>query len=295
VYKSFPIWGKAETDDAFILLKNVVVYNHEQKHYDFDEIPWYWEIAKKINNNELRDTFVKVCYFYSMPYIFHKDIRTIKLQGIIAVKSPKDPGDFFDVNRPLDIGIYGDYDVSLTGNMGFSHRDDSNVLLFESKGYDVLLKNNHTYKAVIKNEQGEIIKELPFRPEWRYQTYSFFDARPLNYPFEPEIMINRFINLLKDNQKELAASYIHIKCKETFPWENFDHQYFNEAHPGVEYYVGNYLGFENAFSINLLYFEPGKQVRSTDECFARQTVYFVDHLGRWKVIDAGPVKIITPL
>lgn len=90
-------------------------------------------------------------------------------------------------------------------------------------------------------------------------------------------------------------SYIHIKCKETFPWENFDHQYFNEAQPGVEYYVGNYLGFENVFSMNLLYFEPGKQVRSLDECFARQTIYFIDNLGRWKIIDAKPIEIITPL
>ncbi|TYO96893.1 hypothetical protein [Desulfallas thermosapovorans] len=290
-YKSFPIWGKAETDDAFILLKNVVVYNHEQKYYDFDEIPWYWEIAKKISNNELRNAFVKVCYFYSRPYIFHKDKSTIKLQGIIALKGSKDPDDFLGINQPLDIRLYGDYDVSLTSGMGSRHRDGSNVLLFESMGNDVLLKNNHTYKAVIKNEQDEIIKELPLRPQWRYQAYSFFDARPFYYPFEPAITINRFINLLKDNQRELAASYIHFKCKETFPWENFDHPYFSEAHPGVEYYIGNYLGFENVFSMNLLYFKPGDQVRTPDQCFARQAIYFVDHLGKWKIINAEPIEI----
>lgn len=294
VYKSYPLWGRAETDDVFILLKNVVVYNYERKYYGFDGIPWYWEAAKKINNNKLRNAFVKVCYFYSRPYIFHKDKRTIELQGIIAIKKPGDRDDLYDTSRLLDIRLYGDYDVPLTRLMGFSHKNDSNVFCFRSEGNDVLLKNNHTYKVVIKNDNGETIKELPFRPEWRYHAYSFFEERPINYPFEPEITITRFFNLLKDNKKELAASYIHFKRKETFPWENFNHEHFQEGCPGTVYYVGDYLGFKNVFSFDLLYFEPGKRVRSLDECFARQTIYFVDDLGVWKIIDAEPIKILGP-
>jgi len=284
VYKRYPVWGKVETDEALIILKNVVVYNHEGKYLG-DGIPWYWRVANNIENAKLRQVFVRVCNFYSRPYTFNTDKRTIKLQGIIAIKDKANAHDYIG-NSP-DIRIYGDYDVALTDIMGFRNTNQSNVFYFESEGKDIELKNNHTYKVVIKNDDtGEIIKELPFKPEWQYYTYNFFkrNSSLTNYYFEPEYMIYKFINLLKDNYQEAAASYVHFKRKDSFPWENFNHEHFSEACPDIEYYVGDYLEYENVFSADLLYFEPGVQAHKLGEEFARQTIYFIDDLGQWRII-----------
>jgi len=295
VYKKYPIWGTVETDEAYILLKNVVVYNHENRPYYSEGVPWFWKVANNIENAGLRSAFIEVCNFYSQPYIFHQDKRTIKLQGIIAVKNSENVHGYTD--RSPDIRIYGDYDVALTSSMAYRRTNDSNVYYFESEGDDTDLKDNHTYKVVIKNDDtGEIIKELPFKPEWQYYTYDFFKRNLYwhQYNFAPEYTINQFIKLLKHKHQETAASYVHFKCQDNFPWENFNHDYFNEASPGIEYYVGNYLGFKNVFSIDLLNFEPGERAHQLGEEIATQTIYYIDVLGKWRIIDVTPLIVTRP-
>ncbi len=291
VYKRTPLWGRVETDEAVIILKNVVVYNHERKYYTYDEIPWYWKIGNNIDNARLRNAFVRVCYFYSRPYAFQKDLRTIKLQGIIASKNAEN-ADNFTKHLPT-VRLYGDYDVSLTRGMRYLN-NDSNVYHFESYGEDIELKNNRTYKVIIKDkDSGEIIKEFPIWPDWRYYTIDFFDRDTywLEY-YKPEQTIYNFVNLLNAGRQEAAANYVYPRLKDSFPWANLDHEYFSNAYPDTEYYLGDHLGFRNVFYADLLYFkeEAGKVNQLGDE-FAKQTIYFVDDVGQWRIIDVSSVEL----
>jgi len=85
VMKDYPLYAKVDTGDAVIIISNVRVYGFERSGYFFDQ-QWYWSIADKIKNPNIQYPFLKICFFYTRPYIFDKDERTIQLQGLIAFK-----------------------------------------------------------------------------------------------------------------------------------------------------------------------------------------------------------------
>jgi len=130
--------------------------------------------------------------------------------------------------------------------------------------------------VVIKDhETGQLIKEIPFRPEWQVHTYNFFQKKPEHLSYRPKFEVESFLNLLKNSTTETAASYIHFERSDQFPWKNLSHDYLQSVRLQSEFYVGSYLGYEDVFAINLLYFDPDKQRRTTGEEFAKQTVYFI--------------------
>lgn len=210
---------------------------------------------------------------------------------MIAFKDLKDINcDLLSKKTPVKIDIYGDYDVRLTNGMSLMN-DNSNIIFFEAHGDEVILKDNHTYKVVIKDRKTEqLIKEIPFRPLWEINTYNFFQRKPHNYSYRPEYVINNFVKLLASNKKATAANYVHFKRSDVFPWDNLNHEYLESASPNVEFYKGSHLGYNDVFAIDLLYFAPDKRIWKPGEEFAKQTVYFIDYFGKWDIIDVTPLK-----
>lgn len=163
--------------------------------------------------------------------------------------------------------------------------------MFNLQGKDVLLKDNHTYKIKIKDSTtDQLLKEIPFRPGWKIHTYNFFQRKPNRYDFRPYYTVKNFIDLMKNNQKEVAASYIYNKRVDEFSWSNLNHEYFKSADPHVEYYIGDYLEYKNVFAIDLLYFDAEKREQKSGEEFAKQTIYLIDYFGTWKIIDVMPLE-----
>jgi len=294
VMKDYPLYAKVDTGDAVIIISNVRVYGFERSGYFFDQ-QWYWSIADKIKNPNIQYPFLKICFFYTRPYIFDKDERTIQLQGLIAFKDFKGD-DYESIPEEMpEIDIYGDYDVCLADGIGYHHEGSSNIHFFWSQGDDVVLKNNHTYKVVIKDhETGELIKEIPFRPEWQVHTYNFFQKKPEHLSYRPKFEVESFLSLLKNSKTETAESYIHFERSDQFPWKNLSHDYLQSVRLHSEFYIGSYLGYEDVFAIDLLYDDPDKKRRTPSEEFGKQTIYFIaDKFGDWKLIDVTPLKFIS--
>lgn len=298
VIKEYPVYAKAETEDAILMVKNVVAYNHT-RNYNYDpfsqEPPWYVKVGKRIDNPRLQHAFFSICSFYSRPYIFDPDKRTVKLQGMIIFKNIDRYQDVsLHDDNPFSVQLYGDFDTSLTSGTDGYHAGDSNIIYFEAHGDEVLLNNNHTFKAVIKDSQtGELIKELPFNPQWQYGVYNFWQRKPDNYSFAPTYTVDRFINLVKQENHVAAASYLHHKSKDVFPWSNLDREQLALKYMMREYYVGEYLGIKDVFAVDILFIEPDRMSYSRGDEFARQTIYFTHNFGQWKIIDATPWREIS--
>ncbi|SFH09611.1 hypothetical protein SAMN05660649_03836 [Desulfotomaculum arcticum] len=291
VIKEYPLYTRAETEDALIILKNVVAYNYKT-NYSFinHESPWYWKVAMKINNPRIQRIFISTCFFYSRPYIFDPEKRTVKLQGLIAFKNvDQNNSDSLFEDNPFKVNLYGDFDASLTDGSGASSSGNSNIMYFEVHGDEVLLNNNHVFKAVIKDSQtGQVIKELPFKPDWRYSIYNFWQSKPEKYGFKPGLAVDRFINLVERENYAAAANCLHYKRKDVFPWTNLDSELLASPHTLSKYYVGDYLDYKNVFAADILFFKPGRQALSQGDEFARQTIFLIDNYGQWKIIDAAP-------
>lgn len=286
VVNEYPFYVQADTEKALIILRNITVTNCKRKvNLDYKP-PWYFYAIQKVPNHKIGNILFNICFFYSKPYEFSDDERSIRIEGLVAFKNSTEPLSRHDYEKlPYDVGIYGDFDVRLTHSLGSAHEDGSNILYIDSDGKNTLIKNNHIFKVIITDRKShQVIKEIAFKPDWKISAYGFFDQKPLTYQINPEITVKKFLKLVQNNEKTEAAKFLHINSKGKFPWENLNHSYFEKiAQPYVVQYVGNYANYKNVFKIDVKYHKKGN-------IFTGQTIYFTDYFGSWKLIDISPLR-----
>lgn len=250
--------------------------------------PWYYKIASKLPR-PLQVPFVEVCYFYSTPYEFNH-LGTLSLKGMLLV-DPSNISDW-DLMDKLDIYLY-DEDMHYYGRgFGITRSSLSNYYLFSVKSKNAPF-HKKAYKIIIKDKRHDDLRSFVINPSWQLNTYTFFNRRIEQYPFDPFKIINEtFLSLMRQDKKEEARKFLMRDSTERLLWNMLDHGYWTMG--GTEYvaFEGSRGGFEGVYSANIVFgnYESGFAPENLIPV-ASQKLYFIIKDGSPLVIDANPVEV----
>lgn len=274
---------KIEWNDAIIEFEELVLCDVKGKNLINNK---RWEticdIASKLPAF-LQRPFLEICCFYSDPYekveyYKNNEFASVEMRGRIITK-----------NKDENIDDIGDSIVlrdhtgrGCSSGCGVRRSSSSNISYFHLKG-DIFNRDTKEVFAGVKDENGKALLSVPIKLNWQRETYNFFQRMPRRYYYlDPENTVSEFI---RSRDKESYKSYIYEEL-EAFPWENINHEYWNNnsisINRGVANYLGKYKGFEYVYVTAIVFGEDEKKL-------GQQDIYLIDTGKKFKIIDISPL------
>jgi len=272
---------KIVLNDDIIKFDEIVFKQFEENYTMFAE--WRYKVVK-ILPRFLQMPFLKASFYYSKPY---KEIKynknnqfgILELRGTIITNN-KD--DYFNENISKKVSLIDDNGRDYSSSCGALYTE-SNIIFFYMSGkyFD---QKNINIKAIIKDENNDIISSFPINLKWQNETYNFFNKKPVRYFYlDPQNTVKDFVKRKTNNKKfnELICSHV-----QSFPWENINHEYWiNRISFKSTNYIGKYKGFLDVYLSELEFFKD-------KDIVANQNIYLIDTGKTYKIIDICPIKIV---
>jgi hypothetical protein len=252
--------------------------------------PWYFKYAEKLPPS-LRAPFLKACYFYSTPYQLG-GTGTLRLKGMLLFNggSPCPEGEIWE---GLDIYLY-DEDMRYYGRLRETMRNSlSNYSLFSVTAKNAPL-NKKAYKIIVKDKCNDDLRSFVMHPQWVLATYTIFDRRIEQYPFDPfNIIQDGFLTPMRQGHKEEARRRLQPGAGEEGLWATLDHGYW--AMGGTDYvsFEGSHGGFEGVYASNVVFGHYQSGYAPEDLIpVAGQKIFFVIEKGSPLIIGADPAGAV---
>lgn len=286
VVKEYDLNKTVKVGDTRVIFKQICFTNYSsnmQWEYKKD-MPWYYDVATRLPA-ELQIPFAKVCFFYSRPYKVNPD-GVLKVKGMIISPKPYEENE-----SPLGISI--DIDVYYTDDFIISGRHEewgSNVGLFSIFG-DLVPNTVNKVKAVVTDRGTGETKSLIIRPDWDIKVYHG-TWRP-EFPFSPEETIRQLVMFLSNKgiDKSRLQPFIFSAAADRFPWQNLQHDYWQQGYKTETTCLENYKGCQDVYSVQLMFLAKGEKIQA-DKIVASQKIYLVEQKNEWKIIDVSKVENI---
>ncbi|MTI85613.1 MAG: hypothetical protein FH756_17385 [Firmicutes bacterium] len=284
--------GKITLEDATLFVKQVTMeqYKSNIRPFHGDDI-WYYNVALELPD-KLVTPFIKLCYFYSLPYEFNDNIAVLKVKGIMTYDSLSklDPFDIYQMY------IYG-HKTNYGKNIGYTHRGNDNIYLFHVEGEGVAT-DIKTLGLIIDNKHGDREQVLSLEPKWETKTYNTLQERPPEYKFDPRESVFKTFRPFENGNADKLQEFVLPKLRGDFPWARIKHDYWESNHTGHFTYMKEYQGFNDVFMYTIVFNE--RDDLQTDNTakqpvtdIAEQKLYLIDTGEAWRIIDIGPVTELS--
>jgi len=292
VEKVYSVNEEVVFDNFIVQIKDLTIVNYmpiKERVTEYSERRWYLKFARKLPSS-FQIPFVNICYFYSRPYEFNNQFGNIRAEGLILDKTIFLGNDLSNIWDAVDIDIYDENERYYGRGRHLRHHDQSNYYLFGVKGENASLKSN-SFNLLIRDKSGKQVRTYAVRPEWTLKTYTYFNKRTENYPFDPLYIIHSFLSPMRQGKKEVALKYLHPGEKNAL-WAVLDHGYWEMGGNDYVVYEGKKDSFERVYSSNITFgrYESGFTPEDLIPV-ASQKIYFVIRDGSPLVIDADPLTV----
>ena len=260
-----------EFDEFSIIVKNIERYNYEKNdrklpEYIFElQLPW-----------KMTEAILKINYFYSRPYLIHKDAYEYKVNCEVIFNPELIDSESVSekVRDKIKVRLYNEATTSSrTANQTQSHYNSNmNVIHYAFIG---VWQDDSDIKISVQDKDYIISFEEPFLTK----TYDYSNRKPDDRNQLANDTIKEFLWDYYNDSIEESKNYIHEDYIEDFPWHIFKAYQPLTNTNYIFSYVGKHRDKEKVFIINV------SDIKANDNN-QNYKFYMVYEDLKWQIMDA---------
>ena len=291
VMKVYKVDKEVVLEDMIIKLKEITIKNYRyndkiQKIHSTYESLWYYKLAPKLPRI-IQSPFIKLCHFYSRPYVYNNQFGTLNNKGLILFEtrtiSPEN--NIWDF---IEISLMDENERHYDRSKLIYNESESNYLIFNIHDEKAPF-NNELFKIIVKDKRNQTEQMFITDSQWEIKTLTYFDQEKVEYDFDPVEIADKFVKLMVQGEKEKAHQYLLTGPQKEKIWSILNHNYWELKEINYVLFEGRHAGLEDVYSLNITFgqFEPG----ISDDILpvAEQKIYFIERENSPTIIDANPV------
>lgn len=262
--------------------KQILLVNKKANWEAMPPSDFKMNVIDKIPTNKLKLIVYKVFHFYSKPYVLYENGWALTISGIIVQDYFANDISHEDTPTRVYLELANGERIVISDGGSITRRDDTNILYFNVRRDNV--DSGIEPKKLIWNWDKDNEFELELENKtFETKKYSFFDIKPNEYrtilPFYQETL-DVYRDIVKG--KRIKSELIN-DSKVLSQFELMREYQDNISNFGNPIYIGDYKGYTNVFAMEIEYvFDISKD----NENEKKQTLYFVEESGKWKLIDS---------